>query len=207
MLTRNSCDRKGSGIESESGELQLGVRAAGVSERRRTIRRCLSGSTALAPSVGALLVVGAALLFVLLVLSKVLVVVVPVIVALFLSTVLVPPARWLRRRGWPPALATFAVFLLALRAGRDRRASRAHRRSRQHLAAELDERGIDRVQNWLVRAHFICRAATSRRTSTTSASRSSRTQRFRRPWRHPRRRDSCRRAAEPRPHVLLCKGR
>ncbi len=33
-------------------------------------------------------------------------VVLPVIVALFLSTLLVPPAGWLRAHGWPPLAAT-----------------------------------------------------------------------------------------------------
>jgi predicted PurR-regulated permease PerM len=37
-------------------------------------------------------------------------VVLPVIVALFLSTLLVPPAAWLRARGWPSLAATWAVI-------------------------------------------------------------------------------------------------
>jgi putative heme transporter len=37
--------------------------------------------------------------------------VIPVLVALLLSTLLVPPARWLQRRGVPRALATTIVFL------------------------------------------------------------------------------------------------
>src|SRR6266508_922069 len=37
-------------------------------------------------------------------------VVLPVIVALFLSTLLAPPAGWLRARGWPPLAATWAVM-------------------------------------------------------------------------------------------------
>src|SRR6266498_1460937 len=37
-------------------------------------------------------------------------VVLPVIVALFLSTLLAPPAGWLRARGWPPLAATWAVI-------------------------------------------------------------------------------------------------
>lgn len=36
--------------------------------------------------------------------------VVPVVVALLAATVLSPPVRWLERRGWPPVLATWAVF-------------------------------------------------------------------------------------------------
>lgn len=36
--------------------------------------------------------------------------VLPVLGALLLATVLVPPARWLQRRSWPPALAALAVM-------------------------------------------------------------------------------------------------
>jgi putative heme transporter len=36
---------------------------------------------------------------------------IPVLIALLLSTLLVPPARWLQRRGLPPLLATVLVFL------------------------------------------------------------------------------------------------
>ena len=39
---------------------------------------------------------------------------IPVFVALMLATLLVPPARWMQRRGAPPLLATAAVFLIAL---------------------------------------------------------------------------------------------
>jgi predicted PurR-regulated permease PerM len=99
-----------------------------------------------------LLVVAAALLFVLLVISKVLVVVVPVIVALFLSTVLVPPARWLRRRGWPPALATCAVFLLALFVLAAIVALLAPIVARDSNSLRSSTNGgITRVQDWLVR--------------------------------------------------------
>jgi putative heme transporter len=41
-------------------------------------------------------------------------VVVPVIVALFLTAVLLPPVDWLRGRGWPSAAATAAVLLAAV---------------------------------------------------------------------------------------------
>lgn len=42
------------------------------------------------------------------------VVVLPVFIALGIATVLVPPARWLQAKGWPPLLATWAVFLAAV---------------------------------------------------------------------------------------------
>jgi predicted PurR-regulated permease PerM len=38
-------------------------------------------------------------------------IVLPVIVALFLTTLLAPPASWLRERGWPPLAATWAVIM------------------------------------------------------------------------------------------------
>jgi predicted PurR-regulated permease PerM len=60
------------------------------------------------------LVVAAALLAGVIVLSRLTVVVVPVIGALFVSAVLVPPSRWLRRHGWPPLLATWGSFLAAV---------------------------------------------------------------------------------------------
>src|SRR6266404_2990776 len=43
-----------------------------------------------------------------------LVVIVPVIVAAMFTTVPGPCAQWLRRHGWPPLLATWAVLLGAL---------------------------------------------------------------------------------------------
>jgi predicted PurR-regulated permease PerM len=37
-------------------------------------------------------------------------VVIPMVLALFLTALLAPPERWLERRGWPPAAATFTVL-------------------------------------------------------------------------------------------------
>jgi predicted PurR-regulated permease PerM len=78
--------------------------------RPRHVPAWLDTATALAWRV---LVVAAALVVVVLSLARLTVVVVPVIGALFLSAILVPPARWLRRRGSPPLLATVATFLTA----------------------------------------------------------------------------------------------
>lgn len=44
-------------------------------------------------------------------LARVRTIVLPVIVALLITTILAPPARWLERRGLPPLAATWAVFL------------------------------------------------------------------------------------------------
>jgi putative heme transporter len=60
------------------------------------------------------LVVAAAVSVTVVVLAELTVVVVPVIGGLFVAAVFVPPARWLRRHGWPPLVATWAVFLLAM---------------------------------------------------------------------------------------------
>src|SRR5437762_410669 len=74
------------------------------------IPRWLDQSTAFA---WRLLVLAAAIYVTAIMLDRLLVVVVPLVVAAMLTTVLAPPARWLRDHGWPPALATWAVFLLA----------------------------------------------------------------------------------------------
>jgi predicted PurR-regulated permease PerM len=61
-----------------------------------------------------LLVVAAAVAVVVTVLVYLRLVVLPVIVALFLTTLLAPPVRWLRGRGWPPLAATWTVIVAAL---------------------------------------------------------------------------------------------
>lgn len=61
-----------------------------------------------------LLLVGAAATMIAFVLIQLYVVVVPVVLALFLAAVLEPLVARLRRHGWPPALATAAVFFGAL---------------------------------------------------------------------------------------------
>lgn len=61
-----------------------------------------------------LLVVGAAATMIVFVLIQLYVIVVPVILALFMAAVLEPLAARLRRKGWPAALATMAVFFGAL---------------------------------------------------------------------------------------------
>lgn len=58
-----------------------------------------------------LLIMAAALVVVGYVFTKLRLILLPVVVALFISTILVPPARWLRGHGFPPLLATWTVFL------------------------------------------------------------------------------------------------
>lgn len=60
------------------------------------------------------LVVVAAIYVAVLALVRLRLVVVPVILALFLATVLGPPALWLKKHRFPPALATMVVFLAAI---------------------------------------------------------------------------------------------
>lgn len=58
-----------------------------------------------------LIAIGVVAWFVLQLLATLRIVVFPVVVALFLTVVLMPPARWLRGLGLPPLLAVWSVFL------------------------------------------------------------------------------------------------
>jgi putative heme transporter len=97
-----------------------------------------------------LLVIGAAATMIAFVLIRLYVVVVPVILALFLAAALEPLVARLRRHGWPPALATVAVFFgtLAL-------VVLVFTWIGSAVADELDdvgervEAGIDDVREWL----------------------------------------------------------
>lgn len=123
-----------------------------MTERSRSVPAWLDQAASLSWRV---LVVGAALYAVVIVFGRLRVVVVPLIVALFLSTVLVPPARWLRQRGWPPLAATWAVFfggMLVVAAVLLYIVPSVtnHFSDLQHQA----NRGINRIQDWLVRGPF-----------------------------------------------------
>jgi putative heme transporter len=60
------------------------------------------------------LIVAAAVVVAAIVLVRLRVVVVPLVAGLFLAAVLAPPANALKRRGWPPLLATWVVAFAAL---------------------------------------------------------------------------------------------
>jgi predicted PurR-regulated permease PerM len=60
------------------------------------------------------LVVAAAVAAALYLLATLRLIFLPVVVALLLSTMLAPPAGWLRHRGWPATAATLAVFVGSL---------------------------------------------------------------------------------------------
>jgi predicted PurR-regulated permease PerM len=58
-----------------------------------------------------LLVIAATLVVIGYVFTRLRLIILPIVVALFVSTILMPPARWLRHHGFPPLLATWTVFL------------------------------------------------------------------------------------------------
>jgi predicted PurR-regulated permease PerM len=112
------------------------------------IPRWLDQSTSIA---WRLLVLAAAVYVTAVVLDRLLVVVVPLVVAAMLTTVLAPPARWLRLHGWPPALATWAVFLVAflVAAGLLAWLIPSFGGQVDSLQRSADS-GIDEVKHWLV---------------------------------------------------------
>lgn len=102
-----------------------------------------------------LLVVAAVTLAIALVLSRLLVVVVPIVVALLLSTIFVPPTRFLRRHGWPPVAATWAVFLAGLAVIGGIVAWLVPTISGElSRVGDSASRGSDQVQDWLVHGPF-----------------------------------------------------
>jgi putative heme transporter len=96
------------------------------------------------------LVVAAAVAVVGFVLNELRLVVLPVIVAVLLCTVLVPPARWLRRRGVPGLAATFAVLGLSalLLGGIAAGVAPSLTSEFRDLGSDV-EGGIDEVSEWL----------------------------------------------------------
>jgi predicted PurR-regulated permease PerM len=74
---------------------------------QRASRRVATASAQLLLIVAAIIVIGY-------VLGKLWVVLLPVVIGLLFTTVLWPPTRFLRRHGWPPALASVVVLLVFL---------------------------------------------------------------------------------------------
>jgi predicted PurR-regulated permease PerM len=107
-----------------------------------------------------LIVIGTAVVLGLWVLSQLRVVVVPVLVALLVATFLVPPAEWLRRRGWPSALATSVVMLVSFLALAGVVALIVPLFIDQfgELESTVDE-GIEEVVRWLVQGPLDLRRA------------------------------------------------
>jgi predicted PurR-regulated permease PerM len=97
------------------------------------------------------LVVAAAIALLGWLLVEVRVVALPLAFALLLSTVLVPPQRWLRRRGVPPLAATWLVFLggVGLLAAVSAWLVPVVVEEASRLP-DLARTGLDRVQQWLV---------------------------------------------------------
>ncbi|MGY1650578.1 AI-2E family transporter [Geodermatophilus sp. SYSU D01119] len=76
--------------------------------------RARAASRTLAIASAQLLLIAAALVVIGWVLGRLWVVLLPIILGLLFATVLWPPTRFLRRHGWPPALAAAVVLLLFL---------------------------------------------------------------------------------------------
>lgn len=74
------------------------------------------GIYALARWSAGLIVIAAAAVVIGFVVGRLWVVVLPTLLALIVSTLVWPPARWLRSKGWPPAAAAITVVLIALAA-------------------------------------------------------------------------------------------
>jgi len=102
-----------------------------------------------------LIVLLAAVVVGLWVLSRLRVVVVPTLVALLLTTFLVPPVELLRQRGWPSALATLVVMTLSalLLAGVIALIAPAFVDQFGELEDSVDE-AIQEVVRWLVQGPF-----------------------------------------------------
>lgn len=114
-------------------------------------RRVHPAVDALAAYSWRLVVVAVAGWGVLLLLQALRLVVFPLIAALLITVALAPPARRLRRFGWPPLLATWAVFLgfLAIVAAAVALVVPPLADEFSRLPATLDD-GVDRVQKWLI---------------------------------------------------------
>jgi predicted PurR-regulated permease PerM len=89
------------------------------------------------------------------VLTHLSIVVIPVIGGLFLSAILVPPARWLRAHRWPALAATWTVFLfgLAVLAGLGVWLFPLVGRQFGPLRASLAD-SINGIRNWLIHGPF-----------------------------------------------------
>lgn len=89
------------------------------------------------------------------VLGQLRVVVVTVLASLLLATLLVPPADFLRRRGWPSAIATFVVMVAAaaLLGGVIALIAPAFVDQFDELTTSVDE-AIEEVARWLVEGPF-----------------------------------------------------
>lgn len=96
------------------------------------------------------LVVAAAVVALGYVVSKLELILLPILVAVLITTVLAPPAAWLRRRGWPALLATWVVFFVAL--GIVAGLVVALEPSVQHEVTSLGHdvnNGVHKVEHWL----------------------------------------------------------
>ncbi|WP_106276770.1 AI-2E family transporter [Geodermatophilus tzadiensis] len=112
--------------------------------------RARAATRALAIGSAQLLLIAAALVVVGWVLGRLWVVLLPIILGLLFATVLWPPTRFLRRHGWPPALAAAVVLLvfLALIAGLIAVIAPQVADQVTELADQAAD-GLEQVQQWL----------------------------------------------------------
>lgn len=133
-------------------EPRLGARPAVAGRERDLVPQWLQTASAWA---WRMLVVLAGLVVLALAFAKLRIIIVPVIGALFLTTVLSPPARWLRRRGLPPLLATWIVFLAGVSALVGIAFGLAPSVSHEftQLGSELNQ-GVKQAEHWLETGPF-----------------------------------------------------
>ncbi|SFO69539.1 Predicted PurR-regulated permease PerM [Geodermatophilus dictyosporus] len=112
--------------------------------------RARAGIRALAIGSAQLLLIAAALVVVGWVLGRLWVILLPIILGLLFATVLWPPTRFLRRHGWPPALAAAVVLLafLALIGGLVAVIAPQVADQVTELADQAAD-GLEQVQQWL----------------------------------------------------------
>ncbi len=97
-----------------------------------------------------LIIIGVAVALALWLLAKIWVGVLPIVLAIIFSTVLWPPVAWLRRHGWPAALAAAAVTVGSLVVFGGLIAAVARPLVDQSVVlANSAVRGIQQVQRWL----------------------------------------------------------
>lgn len=141
---------RGAGAPGADRAVTIAHRPPGSEEHRRTEdgRGTLERAAVVS---GRLLAVGAAVFAAALLPARLRLVVLPAVLASWLATVLVPPARWLRARGLPPLVTTWAVLLAALAVLAGIAALLATQVVGQfdQLAADVGV-GVDDVRAWLV---------------------------------------------------------
>ncbi|SOC49801.1 Predicted PurR-regulated permease PerM [Blastococcus aggregatus] len=117
--------------------------------------RLQAASRVLATAAAQFLLIAAALVLLGYVLGKLWVILLPVVLGLLIATVLWPPVRFLRRHGWPPALAAGLVVIVFLGAFGGLIAAIAPSVADQVVElADQATAGLQDVQEWLTGPPF-----------------------------------------------------